>query len=371
MPKTSFRALFTRASLPRPAALERIARRPIHAFLLLASIALAGVLSAEVAFGQSQPSSSDIAHARELFNQGLHQRDDGDANGALEKFKAAYALAQTPLIALELGRTFMQVGKLVEARETFLSIARIPVRPEETARSRAARNQSAPLADELRMRLANLTIRITGVPASSVGVTVDGAAVPTEALSVPRPVNPGAHEVVAKAAEGAATEARVDLREGEAREVQLKIVVAPPPPPSPGADVGSHPASAPSDSGGSDASRATGSARWSPLVYVGIAVAGAGVAAGTVTGLLAMSKASSVNDTCNAALACPHSVHDDLSTGRTLGDVAAISFAAAGAGAIVGVVGLFLSGHKEDTAPKAASFTPWIAPGSAGLRGTF
>jgi len=370
MPKTSFRALFTPPSVPRPAALERIARRPVRsAFLLVAAVALASVLSAEVAFGQSQPSPSDIAHARELYNQGLHQRDDGDANGALEKFKAAYALAQTPLIALELGRTYIQLGKLVEARETFLSIARIPVRPEETARSRAARNQSAPLADELRMRIANLTIHVTGVPASSVAVSVDGATVPTEALAVPRPLNPGAHEVIAKAAEGAATEARVDLKEGEAREIQLKIVVTPTPPPSPGAETGSHATAAANDSG--EAPGPSEPRHVSPLVYVGFAVAGAGVAAGTVTGLLAMSKASSVNDTCNPALACPHSVHDDLSTGRTLGDVAGISFAAAGAGAIVGVVGLLLSGHKEDTATKAASFSPWIAPGIGGLRGTF
>ncbi len=175
--------------------------------------------------------------------------------------------------------------------------------------------------------------------------------------------------MIAKAAEGAATEARVDLKEGEAREVQLKIVVTPAATPSPITEVGSHSAAALGDS--TEASRANGPAHVSPLVYVGFAVAGAGVAAGTVTGLLAMSKASSVNDTCNTALACPHSVHDDLSTGRTLGDVAAISFAAAGAGAIVGVVGLFLSGHKEDTATKAASFTPWIGPGSGGLRATF
>jgi non-canonical (house-cleaning) NTP pyrophosphatase len=68
---------------------------------------------------------------------------------------------------------------------------------------------------------------------------------------------------------------------------------------------------------------------------------------------------------------CPHSVHDDVSTGRTLGDVSVISFAAAGVGAIVGVVGLFLSGHKEDAATTAASVTPWIAPDIAGLRGSF
>jgi hypothetical protein len=227
------------------------------------------------------------------------------------------------------------------------------------------------LADELRMRLPNLTIRVTGVPASAVTVSVDGAAVPTEALAVPRPLNPGVHDVVAKSAEGPATETRVELKEGEAREVQLKIAVAPSPPPPSGADVGSHPVPAAGDSSESDAFKTSGSAHASPLVYVGFGVAGAGIAAGAVTGLMAMSKGSSVSDACNSSLMCPHSVHDDLSSGRTLGDVSTISFAVAGAGAIVGVVGIFLSGHQEQAATKGASLMPWITPGGAGLSGSF
>src|SRR5260370_9639490 len=106
-------------------ALHAIAGRSARpAFVLFAAIALATALAPQLAFGQSQASPSDIAQARELFNQGLHLRDAADLNGALKKFKAAHSLAQTPLTALELGRTYMQVGKLLEARETLLSIAR-------------------------------------------------------------------------------------------------------------------------------------------------------------------------------------------------------------------------------------------------------
>ncbi len=69
-----------------------------------------------VAFAQ-QPSTADIAQARTLYNQGKELRERGDTAKALEKLKAAHALAGTPLTGLELGRTYMMLGQLLEARE--------------------------------------------------------------------------------------------------------------------------------------------------------------------------------------------------------------------------------------------------------------
>jgi hypothetical protein len=187
----------------------------------------------QAARAQNEPSVGDLAHTRELFNQGLPQRETGDAGGALEKFRAAQSLVRTPIVARELGRTYAQLGKLIEARETFLSIARIPVRSEETARSAAARNQRATLADEIRVRLASITIRATwagsvaGAGSGAVTVTVDGAAIPAEVLGTACLVNPGVHGIVAKAADGATSETRADLKEGEAREVELTRLQSP------------------------------------------------------------------------------------------------------------------------------------------------
>src|SRR5260370_4497811 len=167
--------------------------------IFIGCVMLAG-LSTEAAFAQNEPAAGDVAQDRELFQRGLRQREGGDAGAALEKFKAALSLVRTPIVALELGRTYTQLGKLIEARETFLSIARIPVRSEETARSTAARNQSASLADEIRVRLASVTIRLTsagsvaGAGSGAVTVSVDGAALPGEALSTPplvAPAGPG------------------------------------------------------------------------------------------------------------------------------------------------------------------------------------
>jgi hypothetical protein len=198
--------------------------------LVLASGIAVGTASS-VAFAQQPPSAIDLAQARQLLNQGLKLRDGGDVAGALEKFKAARALAETPITSTELGRAYMALGKLVEAREAFLSVARLPRRPEETDRSTAARGESAQLAEQVRARIPSLVVKVTGIPADSVTVAIDGESVPAEARAEPRLLDPGAHDVLARSTDGRTAEMKVNLKEGEARDAELKIVPAASPPP--------------------------------------------------------------------------------------------------------------------------------------------
>ncbi len=339
-------------------------RRTSSSFLLLAlCLALAAPAAAQTR------SAADIAQARELFNQAMDQRDTkNDARGALEKFKAAHALADTPVTGVELGRTYAMLGMLVEARETFLSIARIKVQSQETANSAKARSDAAQLAEQIRPRIPSLSIKITGVPADSASVTVDGAAVPTAALEAPRLVDPGDHDIAATSPNGGHAEAKVTLKEGESRAVELKIVstalVTPSTEQGAAAETTSGATGAPP---GADSGTA---GHTSPLVWIGFGVAGAGIATGAVTGILAFGKASSVKSACSGTT-CPRSIDGDLSSGRTLGTVSTIAFAVGGAGAAVGVLGLFLSHSSSAAPPTTGHVEPWIGPGSAGLRGTF
>lgn len=317
-----------------------------------------------------QRTASDFAQARELFNQGIDQRDQkNDPKGALEKFKAAHALAGTPVTGVELGRTLMMMGLLIEARETFLSIARIPVQPQETANSASARNEAAQLSEQVRARIPALSMKISGAPEGSVSVVVDGAPVSSVALSAPRLVNPGDHTVVATSRKGERVDASVTVKDGETREVELKFGVPPVPatttappsatttaPPAPTATTTATVVSAPSG------------AHTSPLVWVGFGVAGAGLIAGSITGLMAFGDASSVKNACNGTT-CPKSVDSDLQGGRTLGWVSTIAFITAGVGAGLGVAGIFLS--KKGASTTAARVEPWVGVGSAGLRGSF
>jgi hypothetical protein len=336
-----------------------IRRRAILATCVAVALAASALPGAALA---QTPSAVDVAQARDLFNEGMRLREKGDIPAALDKLKAANALAHTPITGLELARVYEQTGQLVEAREALLGVAREPPLPNESVRSKEARAEALTLAENVRARIPTLTVKVTGVPPATVAVSIDGASVLSEALDAPRPVDPGSHNIFARSTSGGTAQTTVDLKEGENRLAELKIAFASGSPPevTPASSTAPRPSSPPSGEG----------TVISSLVYVGVGVAAAGLVVGGVTGTLALAKADSVNKACNGTT-CPPSASGDVQTGRTFGDVSTVSFVVAGAGAVAGVIGLFLSHPRVDDAPTGASFEPWIAPGSAGLRGWF
>ncbi|MGA2451384.1 MAG: hypothetical protein ABTD50_22230 [Polyangiaceae bacterium] len=346
--------------------LNRAARRLARCAV---SCALTLCLQPAPLFAQEH-AAVDIAQARELYNEGSKLRDKGDVAGSIEKFQAAYALAATPIIGLDLGKAYMGAGKLVDAREALLAVGRLPRQPQETARSLGARDQSVALAEKLRTRIPTLRVRITGVPASTVAVTIDGAAVPVEALGGPRLLDPGAHQISARSTTGGTAATTVTLAEAESREIELKLVFSGPAPASPPVSTSAPASSEPAPAPATPAAATGSQSGLGPLVYIGFGVAAGGLIVGSVTGAMAMSKASSVSDACSGTT-CPTSVDSDLQSGRTLGDVSTIAFAVAGAGAVAGVVGLVLAPHARSAGAAGFTWSPWVGVTNAGVRGTF
>ena len=74
-----------------------------------------GCVTLVPALAHAEPTAEDLASARELFKEGRALREKGDLPKALEKLRAAHALGQTPITGLELARTYVLVGRLVEA----------------------------------------------------------------------------------------------------------------------------------------------------------------------------------------------------------------------------------------------------------------
>src|SRR5262245_8809175 len=75
--------------------------------------------------------------------------------------------------------------------------------------------------------------------------------------------------------------------------------------------------------GGSDVKR--------PLAYVALALGGAGLVAGGVTGAMAMSKRSALDDNPSCADGkCLHDVEDDVSSLRTFRTISTVGFIAGG-----------------------------------------
>lgn len=306
----------------------------------------------------AEPTAADKETARRLMSEGRARRDSGDLAGALQSFQAADALMQVPTTALEVARTEIAMGKLIEAHDKLLAVARSTPTPGEPRPFAEARATAETLGNEVEARIPTLKITLVGLPAGAVPkVAVDGGEIPAAALVAPRAVDPG-HHVVTANVDGPPKTQELDIAERETREVSLDLTVAPPPsPPEPEGP-------------------APGSPRNHTLSFIGFGVGAAGIITGSVTGLLAISSFNSAKSKGCVGNRCPPASYGDLDTASTMATVSDIGFIVGAVGVAVGVVGLFV-GNKGSSEPSdsthAATFTasPWLAPASGGLRGTF
>ncbi len=319
----------------------------------------------------AQRTAQDIASARQLYNDGIELRDKGDMKGALEKFKAAHALGNTPLTGIELCRAHSALKQPVEAREVCLGVGRIAPLPEESQRSKDARNDAARLAEAEKPKIGSIRIKVTGVPAGwQPTVVVDGATVPAAALNEPRSVNPGVHTVTAKVGSGPETRATLETHEGETKDLELGV--QPPPEgemPEPVTGAGPRPQSQPREK------------KSNTFATVSFAVAGVSAVVGTIAGLAAMSSEGDLDKECRSKI-CGRDQWDALDSARTAGNVSTVFFVVAGVAGITGLVSTIASGSSKSgslppqTAKAHAStstikVTPVFGLGGAGLNGSF
>lgn len=340
--------------------------------LTLSAIALVSMVAAPAAAAST--SAADRETARSMMQEGRDLRDKGDLKGALQRFKAADDIMHVPTTALEVARTEVALGLLVEARDTIAGIHKTQAQPDDPTPFKDARVKADELDAQLEGRIPTLTISVSGAAeGDSPAVAVDGVSLPSSVASLPRKIDPGHHVVSAKAAGGEAKE-EIDLAEGEKKDVQLTLVAG-----------GSGPQD---DTAGADSRPVVHTP--GPLTYGGIVVGGLGLAVGAVTGILELSKASTVKGECANKQCRPGDQQSDLSAANTLATISTVSFAVGAAGAIVAVVSLVV-GHKASHAgqappagdpesdpssepPPAESklhATPWIGLGQAGVFGTF
>jgi hypothetical protein len=355
--------------------------------LLPASLMCAAVTLAVPAFA-GEPSAADKETARGLMTEGRADRDKNDLKGALKAFAGADAIMHVPTTGLELARAQAAVGQLVEARDTALRIVRAPEKPGEPAPFKAAREAASALNDQLEARIPSLTVNVKNVPAGvSTTLTIDGVDVPSEVIGQPRKLDPGHHVVEAKAGTAYGKQ-EVDVAEKDSKEVAIEL-------PAQGATSAAGGASdTGADNGQQQPEQTAGpegrSGGSKLMLFGGFGLAAAGAIAGTVTGLMSMSKTSSIKSSpgCSGNV-CGPSEYDDISSAKTLATISTISFIAGGVGAAVGVIGLFVgggsSGEPSATTPAQAPdapasdqssrlrlhVSPWIGLGSAGVSGTF
>jgi hypothetical protein len=298
------------------------------------------------AHARAEPTAADKETARRLMAEGRAQRRESDAKGALRSFLAADAIMHVTTTGLEVARAEIDLGQLVEARDKLLTVTRLPVEANETRPIAEARVTAKTLAAEIERRIPSITVKLENVSSGTTPkVTVDGVEIPAPALSAPRAVDPGHHVVAVSSGAGDFREAAVDVQEGESKDVLL--------------DVSPTVSSAQDETQAGPSSVAWTSNPWRLASYIGFGVGGAGLVAGSITGLFAISDLSSAKKQGCVGNQCPPSAYPELDKAGTLATVSTVAFIVAGVGAGAGVLGFILG--KKKGAPPPENATPSLS----------
>jgi hypothetical protein len=316
------------------------------------------------------PTAAQRETARRLMDEGKERTKAGDLPKALDAYKKAHDLMHVPTTGLALARTHVALGHLVEGRDVALEVVRLSHEPNEPPIFEDARKRSKELEASLKARIPSLKIAIKGGPAAK--VAIDDTDIAALLLGEPIAMNPGHHVIVAKNADGIEARAEADLAEREAKEIELVLpeakpvtVVAPAVTPPPSKKVVTL--------GGDDEARGQRTTAANVLVYGGFGVAIAGVAAGTIAGVIVLGKANDVKPKCENDI-CDPAARSDLDSAKSLALISTIGYAVAGAGTIAGVIGLILPKRPAAGSAlqsKKAHAGVFFGPGSIVVRGTY
>jgi len=313
----------------------------------------ATLLASALLFASASARAGDPAAAREQVKIGYELAQKGKCDEAIPHFLESIKLDVKAVTLINLAACEEKTNKLADAIGHWVD-ARSRAQVENNS---AIQEEAEKKAKALEARIPKLTVALPPNAPKDAEVVRDGVALGSASFGVPLPVNPGAHSLVvrAKGFEDATT--TVTLAEAESKTVQLKLGAARPIEPAPVVVVPPGGATNP----GAESAKGT-----SPIAYVGFGVAAAGLAAGMITGVLALGAASEAKDNCPNGVCKDSQSKDDAESGKTMGTISTIGFIVAGVGAAVGVYGL-LWGTPTSSTKVGVS----VGPTGGVVRGTF
>jgi hypothetical protein len=332
----------------------------IRTFLWVAAVALASTTA--LAAG---PSAADRETARRLMQEGEALEAKRDLAGAERRYATAHALMQVPTTGLALAKAQLAQGRLLDARDTLVSTLLIPPAPHEAAPLASARAEARVLCDDVGARIPTVTVAVKGRGRDEpIVFSIDGETVPDAMLGQPRAVDPGTHRFVVRAG-GREAKAEVAVVERDSRIVELRLPSsASAEAPASTAPRAATPPGELTAVSGESAAPAAAVEPPAPMwpIYAGLGGVGLAVATGTVTGLFALSKSSTLQNECPGKV-CPTSARGDYDAARTARATSDIAFATAAVGAAIVAIVWITRGSN------AARTAAWNHP--LNLAGTF
>jgi hypothetical protein len=266
--------------------------------------------------------------AEQFFLDGRAAMKRGEFEKARAMFAESQRLDPAPGTLVNLAVAEEKVGKLSLAWEH--ARAAMEGLPEGDDRKTVART----LRDSLEPRLARLTLRADKTLPDGTKITVDDVELSVASLGVALPEDPGEHHVVIKSPGRKDLSVAVKLKEGgkETYTVQL-------------GDISTEKVKPDGRTDGGNSGDGTES---SPLRTVGFITAGvgiAGLAVGSVFGVLTIDRKNTTDDHCKPG--CDSTGLSAESDGKTYGPVSTIAFIAGGVLFAGGITMILVSPKAE------------------------
>jgi hypothetical protein len=284
-----------------------------------------------------------VAQAREHFRRGVQLYEEDDFRAALIEFNRAYELAPNPVVLYNVGQSYYQLRDYAGALTTLERYLR-----ESGDRVAAERRAQVDRElQELRSRVGHVTLscNVDGADLAVDDVAVDHAA------RQPVLIGAGRHKLTATK-RGYVTAIRVvDVAGGDEVDVRLDMTRIP---------------------------RETPTAAHASPSYLPAGVAAAfgvaGVTVGAIFGMEAVGNQSTLQGECSVSRVCPAAAREEVDAFSRNTTISTIAFSAGGLGLVVATY--FLLRPPGGEAPPqsgtvAATVSPWIGIGNAGVAGTF
>jgi hypothetical protein len=316
---------------------------------MLVAVVLATSILAWPDAARAEPTTVDKENARAFWLEGVKRREQKDLQGSLRSFRAAHAIMGLLATGLEVAKAEEALGLLVEARDTALKVAKMPISGPEDER---ARDEAHKLFEQLGSRIPAIVIAVKGVKADTkIRIEVDDSELPEAAVGLPRRINPGSHVVTAQARGYRAARQVVTVAESSTVPVELTLEAL----------AGVSTTAMPADS----ARKPSEPDFWSSpaaerLGWIGLGASAASLLVGVVAGGLAIEKHADLTLKCPSAT-CPPEHGGDVRAYETLALSSTIGILT-GTALAVGGIGL-LYAHDTKT---SRGVSVHIFPGAPG-----
>jgi hypothetical protein len=295
------------------------------------------------------------AGAQKTFEAGSKLYDSHHYEEALAAFRASYQIVSSPNSRLMIARCLRDLERIAEAYREYDAVAAEAAKSGDRYKSTA--EAASEERDELKGKIAMLTVRVPGAPPELTVKVGQITLAPAEVGSM-LPFDPGPVVITANTPDGAKGQANVTLAAGTPSEVELRLarpasLAAPVPVPAPTPAPVAPPTSSP-----------TPLRTWA---YVAGGVGGAGLITFAIFGVMTASKYSSLESACPGRV-CPPGKQGDVDTGGTYQTVANVGLGVGLVGIAAGTTLFFLSrGHSNSD----ASVHVGVGLGRAELSGRF